>query len=77
MATININKATKEQLMTIRDIGATRATAIINERQNQFPLTLKKFKQIPGISAHIRDHWYHREELHLKYLRKKKKGKNV
>jgi DNA uptake protein ComE-like DNA-binding protein len=53
MATININKATKEQLMTIRDIGATRATAIINERQNQFPLTLEKFKQIPGISAHI------------------------
>ena len=55
MATININKATKEQLMTIRDIGATRATAIINERQNQFPLTLEKFKLIPGISAHIWD----------------------
>jgi DNA uptake protein ComE-like DNA-binding protein len=35
MATININKTTKEQLMTIPDIGATRATAIINDRQNQ------------------------------------------
>ena len=32
MATININKATKERLMTIRDIGATRATVIRNER---------------------------------------------
>ena len=55
MATININKATKEQLMTIRNIGATRATAIINERQNQCPLALEKFKQIQGISAHIWD----------------------
>ena len=55
MATININKATKEQLMTIRDIGATRATAIINERQNQGQLTLEKLKQILGISTHIWD----------------------
>jgi DNA uptake protein ComE-like DNA-binding protein len=55
MATININKATQEQLMTIRDIGATRATAIINERQNQFAVMLEKLKQIPGISAHIWD----------------------
>jgi DNA uptake protein ComE-like DNA-binding protein len=55
MATININKATQEQLMTIRDIGATRATAIINERQNQGQLTLEKLKQILGISTHIWD----------------------
>ena len=54
MTTININTATKEQLVTIKEIGEKRAALIIQDR-NKAPLTLESLKLIPGIPNHIWD----------------------
>ena len=56
MSTININTATKEELMKgLRDIGSARATAIVETREKEGPLDLEKLKNIPNIPAHMWD----------------------
>ena len=55
MSAININTASKEQLMQIRGIGDQRAALIITERETKGPLNLEALKNISGIPAHTWD----------------------
>lgn len=55
MSTININTATKEELMGIRDIGEARANLIIKARKIKGTLTLEDLKMIEGVPNTIWD----------------------
>ncbi|CAC5376101.1 comEA [Mytilus coruscus] len=55
MSTININTATKEELMGIRDIGEARANLSIKARKIKGTLTLKDLKMIEGVPNTIWD----------------------
>ena len=46
---ININTATQEQLMSIKDIGEQRSKIIIKARTEKGKLTLEDIKLIPGL----------------------------
>jgi len=52
---ININRADKEELMSLKDIGEKRALLIIKERQNKGQLNLESLKSIQGIPSNLWD----------------------
>ena len=53
MSAININTATKEELMKgLKDIGST---AIVETREREGPLDLENLKNIPNVPAHMWD----------------------
>jgi len=52
---ININRADKEELMSLKDIGERRALLIIKERQNKGQLNLESLKSIQGVPSNTWD----------------------
>lgn len=50
---ININTATKEELMLLRGIGEHKAESIINYRQNKHFSTIEEIKNVDGIGDEI------------------------
>jgi len=52
---ININRADKEELMSLKDISERRALLIFKERQNKGQLNLESLESIQGVPSNIWD----------------------
>jgi competence protein ComEA len=54
LAVVNINTATKEELMTLKGVGENRALEIINYRTKNGPFkTVDDLQKVPGIGPGI------------------------